>query len=104
MALGPAESFSHYVRDANIRFSFDCVARGARWLAEEVMEALQTSNRPVWTSSAQRLKNGSSQHAISRTRSCVKIPSRLQLICLQMVLASQTEERKSRMGQCEECI
>jgi hypothetical protein len=24
MAIGPAESFSHYVRDTNIRFSFDC--------------------------------------------------------------------------------
>ena len=29
--------------------------------------------------------------------------TRAQLIRLQMVLASRTEERKSRMGQCEEC-
>jgi hypothetical protein len=29
--------------------------------------------------------------------------TRAQLICLQMVLARRTEERKSRIGQCEEC-
>jgi hypothetical protein len=29
--------------------------------------------------------------------------TRAQLICLQMVLARRTEERKSRISQCEEC-
>ena len=31
------------------------------------------------------------------------VRTRAQLIRLQMVLARRTEERKSRMGQCEEC-
>ena len=50
MALGPAESFSHYVRDTKHPLLVRLLAQGARWLPAEVMEALQRSDRTISTS------------------------------------------------------